>query len=168
MIGLKGGRAVTERSRIELALPAHLLALMAHELRRQGWELRSDIGAYLNNAAVLPLTGLDDLRVSLLAKKIDDTAKAMLHELAPDDARQGLLAVAQFVAMLVDEAVFDDARNPAVLTALLLLDEAREDPGKDEPDWAYDEARLQRLARPLLTRTRLLGLYCRQAVAASI
>ena len=155
MIG-RGPVAVTERSRIELALPAHLLALMAHELRRQGWELRADVGTYLNNAAVLPLTGLDDLRVSLLAKKIDDMAKAMLHELAPDDARPGLLAVAQFVAMLVDEAVFEDARNPAVLTALLLLDEARED-----PEWDWGEIALKRRARTLRNRASLLGLYCR-------
>lgn len=156
MIGLEGRRAVTERSRLELALPAHLLALMAHELRRQGWELRSDIGAYLNNAAALPLTGLDDLGVSRLAKKIDDMAKAMLHELAPDDARHAILTVAHFVLRLVDEAMFDDPRNPAVLTALLLIEEARGD-----ALWASDDVASRRVAGKLLGRANMLGLYCR-------
>ena len=158
--------ALEERSRLELALPAYLFVLMLHQLPKEGLGLRTDVRCHLDNAAVLPLVGLDELSVARLAKRLDDMAHRLLHELAPDDARQGLLIIAHFVLMLVDEGLFDDARNQAVLTALLLIDEAREAPGPspeggDEPDWAYDEARLQILARPLLGKTQLLGLYCR-------
>lgn len=157
--------ALQERSRLELALPAYLFVLMLRGLPREGFGLRADVEHHLDHAAVLPLVGLDELSVARLAKRLDDMARALLHELAPDDARQGLLIVAHFVLLLVDEGLFDDARNQAVLTALLLLDEAREAPGKDEPDWAFDrtgdEVRLRVPARSLLARTRLLGLYCR-------
>jgi len=145
-----------DTARVELAVPAHLLVLMAHELAKQGWLLRDDVQRYLHNASVLPLAGLDELSVSRIARRIDEVSRSLLHSLSPDAPRQGLLAVASFVLVLVDEGLFDDPQNQAVLASLLLLDEARE-----EADWRLAETAARQAAHRFLTQARLLGLYLR-------
>ena len=148
--------ALRDTARVELAVPAHLLVLMAHELAKDGWRLRGDVERYLHNASVLPLAGLDELGVARIARRIDEVSRTLLHRLAPDEPRQGLLAVASFVLLLVDEGLFDDPDNQAVLASLLLVEEARE-----EPEWRFAEAAARQAAHRLLAQARLLGLYLR-------
>jgi hypothetical protein len=145
-----------DTARVELATPAHMLVLMAHELAKQGWVLRGDVERYLHNASVLPLAGLDELSVARVARRIDEVSSILLHRLSPEAPREGLLAIASFVLVLVDEGLFDDPLNQAVLASLLLLDEARL-----EDDWRLAEAAARQAAHRLLAQARLLGLYLR-------
>jgi hypothetical protein len=143
-----------DTARIELAVPAHLLVLLAHELAKHGWTLRADIERYLHNASVLPLSGLDELSVTRLARRVDDASRSLLRAHSPDEPRGALLAAAHFVLALVDEGLIDDPGNQAVLASLLLLDEARL-----EDDWRLAEAGARQAGLKLLARARLLGLY---------
>jgi hypothetical protein len=112
---------------VELALPAYMMAYMVEEAQKKGFILRADVIAHLGRAAVLPLTRIAEASVSLMARKITDAAATILRELNPDDPRHGLYCLAMFVLMLVDEELFSDPRNQAVLVALLLLDDVKND-----------------------------------------
>lgn len=148
--------AALERARVELAVPAHMLVLMSQEVGKRGWSLRADVVHYLNNASVVPLQGLDQLSVARVARRVDDVSRALLHALSPDEPVRGLLSVAYFVLKLVDEGLFDDPKNQAVLASLLVVEEA-----KHELEWRFNGQRLQVEAENLLLKARLMGLYFR-------
>jgi hypothetical protein len=145
--------ATAETGLVELCTPSHLLVLMAHQLGRRGWQLRSDIVGYLNNAAAAPLAGLESVTISRLAKRVHELARTLLRVVA-DDPRQGMITCALFTLTLVDEGLFPDARNQAVLTSLLLLEEARA-----EGEWVFDQPRAKADVGKMLVRARLQGFY---------
>jgi hypothetical protein len=153
--GNRAPSAQAETGLVELCLPAHLLALMAEQIARHGWELRADINAYLNRAAAVPLAGLGAVTIQRLARRVDQLARSLLHDLAPDNPQLGLLTCAMFTLTLVDDGLFPDPRNQAVLVSLLLVDEARDDDGR----WRVLEAEAKTKAHGLLVRTRLQGYY---------
>ncbi len=146
----------SEAGLVELCTPAHILVLMAIELGKAGWELRPDVVRHLNQAAVVPLAGLDDLTVSWIAARVDRLGRGLLEALAPDDPRLGLITCALFTLKLVHEGLFPDPENQAVLASLLLTTEAREDDGAG---WRFDEVRATAAADAMLVRARLLGHY---------
>jgi hypothetical protein len=153
---------VRDLTAVELSLPAHMLFLMMEECQKHGYELRADVLAKLNQAAVAPLSRTNTLNVARLATQVDDNARVLLSALSPDDPRDGLFCCAQFVLKLVDEGRLNDPKNMAVLVALLLMDDVRD----DRPDtngalavWRVDESRWQDAAGRMLSRAVLLGLY---------
>ena len=149
---------------IETALPAHMMFLMMEECQKAGYELRADVMHHLNVASVAPLSRIDTFSVARLAKQIDDAARSLLRDLSPDDPRHGLYCCAQFILTLIDEGRWSDARNQAVLVALLLMDDAKND-DKDaygnEAVWRVEEQRWKEGAKKLLQRAMLLGFYTR-------
>ena len=70
---------------------------------------------------------LDPFSVSRLARRVDDVARALLEDLSPDDPRHGLYCCAMFVLLLVDEGRLFDVQNQAVLVAMLLMDDVKDD-----------------------------------------
>ena len=159
-----------DKTIVETAVPAHMLALMVEECGKIGLELRSDVLMHLNRAAAAPLARLDAFSISRLAQRIDDVATALLRELNPDDPRHGLYCCVMFVMKLVDEGRFPDVRNQAVLVSMLLLEDVR-DERKDVDGqgvvWRLQEAKWQEEAGKMLNRAILMGLYEREADAAS-
>ena len=149
---------------VERCLPAHMLFLMIEECRKIGLELRADVARQLNVSAIAPLARVDSLSVARLARRVDDDARALLRDLSPDDPRDGLYCCATFVLTLVDEGRLADKDNMAVLVALLLLQDVKEDrPDEDgaEAVWRVQEARWAEEAKKLLRRVVLLGYYAR-------
>ncbi len=148
---------------LELALPAHMMFLMMEQCQAVlNLELRADVMAKLNNASIAPLSQLDMFSVQRIAKRVDETARSLLHDLSPDDPRDGLYSCAQFVLKLVDEGRLNDPTNMAVLVAILLMDDIKD----DKPDvqgqeavWRLEERRWQNAAGKLLSRAVILGLY---------
>ena len=147
---------------VEQALPAHMMFLMMEQVQRLGLELRADVLLHLNRAAIAPLARLDELSVARVARRIDDSAKTLLHDLSPDDPRHGLYCCAMFCLTLVDEGRILDVRNQAVLVAMLLLDDIRDD-SKDVLGagvvWRLQEGQWKKEARKLLGRAILMGFY---------
>ena len=128
---------------VELALPAYMMAYMVEATQKRGFILRADVIAHLGRAAVLPLTRIAEASVSLMARKITDAAAELLRELNPDDPRHGLYCLAMFVLMLADEELFPDTANQAVLVALLLLDDVKNEQAQTSTEsfryWKLDE-----------------------------
>lgn len=147
---------------VELALPAHLMFLMIEECKKNGLELREDVAHKLNVASVSPLSQLDTLSIARLAKLIDDLAHSILHDLSPDDPRDGLYSCAQFCLKLVDEGRFNDPQNMAVLVALLLMDDVKDDrtdQAGNEAHFHVQEKKWKDNAGRMMTRAVLAGYY---------
>ena len=67
-----------------------------------------------------------------------------------------------FVLTLVDEGRFLDATNQAVLVAMLLMDDVKDDrPDVDGalPVWRVEEIKWKAEAKKMLLRANLMGLY---------
>ena len=159
-----------DKTIVETAVPAHMLALMIEECGKLGLELRADVLAHLNRAAAAPLARLDAFSISRLAQRIDDVATALLRELNPDDPRHGLYCCVMFVMKLVDEGRFPDVRNQAVLVSMLLLEDVR-DERKDVDGqgvvWRLQEAKWQEEAGKMLNRAAPDGPLRARGDAAS-
>jgi hypothetical protein len=147
---------------VEKALPAHMMFLMMEECQKIKLELRADVMVHLNRAAIAPLVRLDELSVARVARRIDETARILLRDLAPDDPRHGLYSCAMFVLVLVEEGRLADVGNQAVLTAMLLMEDIKDD-RKDDRDqgvvWRLEEQRWKNEAKKLIGRSVLMGLY---------
>lgn len=151
-----------ELEAVQQAVPAHMMFLMMEQCQGAGLELRADVLHHLNNAAAAPLAKLDALSISRAAQRIDDVARLLLHELSPDDPRHGLYCCTQFVLTLVDEGRFSDAKNQAVLVALLLMDDVKDDrPDTDGalPVWREEQIKWEQEAKKMLRRANLLGYF---------
>lgn len=154
--------ATRDQEILESALPAHLLFLMMAECKKIGLELWADTMHHLNNASVAPLTQLDTLSVARLAKKIDDIARSLLNDLSPDDPRHGLYCCAMFTLMLVDEGWLQDKGNMAVLVALALLDDIRNDTADVDGRsavWHLEEHKWRKAAGSMHVRAALQGVF---------
>ena len=157
-------RALADRDQkiVETALPAHLMFLMMEECQKIGLELRADTMHHLNNAAAAPLAQLDTFSVARLAKKIDDIARSLLNDLSPDDPRHGLYCCAMFTLMLVDEGWLQDKGNMAVLVALALLDDIRNDMADVDGRsavWHLEEHKWRKAAGSMHVRAALQGVF---------
>ena len=163
---IAGPRDIATRDRrcVELALPAHMLFLILEEGGRRGIEMREDIRHRLNIAAVTALRGLDDLAVSRVARRIDETATSLIRLLKTDDVREAIYELAMFPVILVDEGHFGDPKDQgsmATLVGLMLIEDA-----KSEPDvngfsaiWQVNVQKWKKAARDILRNAQLLGYY---------
>jgi hypothetical protein len=157
-------RALAERDQriVETALPAHMLFLMMQECTKIGLELRVDTMDQLNNAAAAPLAELDNFSVARLAKRIDDVARSLLNDLAPDDPRHGLYCCAMFALVLVDEGWLRDKGNMSVLVALALMEDIKND-AKDRDGrsavWGLEERKWRKAAGSMHVRAALQGVF---------
>jgi hypothetical protein len=147
--------AQKEHRAVELGLPAHLLWLCADRLRKEGYALRPDVFINLSNAAAAALAGLPRAVIVPVAKQIDEVATMVLRELSFDDLRDGIMSCAMLTLKLVDERLFLDPTNQAVLVSTALAQDAM-DAGSDLP---FNEAVLQHNVGRLLVRLTLLGYF---------
>lgn len=148
---------------VGLCLPAHMMFLMMEQCSKSGLEMRPDVLQKLNMGAAAPLAQFDEFSVARLARKIDENAKVLLRDLSPDSLREGLYICAMFVMALVSESYLKrDRGNMAVLVALMLLDDVKDekpDANGVKADWGLEEQRWKTGARKILSRAVLLGLY---------
>lgn len=157
-LGLKTNDTVL----VEQILPAHMMTLMLEQCGSVGVEARADLIHKLNNAAAAPLASLDMFSVSRIAKKTDDAARALLHELSPDDPREGLYVSAMLAIVLLDEGLITDPQNMAVLVGLLLMEDVKDDSrdvNGQSAIWKERERQWQKDAKNLIRRAKLLGYY---------
>ena len=162
MIRGEGDLVVRDRRAVELALPAHLLAVMLAQVAKDGVEMRIDLRHRVNLAAILPLKKLDELSVARVAQRIDSLAVTLLRLIKTDSPREALYQVAMFAIVLVDEGYFADVQNMAVLVAMLLLEDVKsEEPDVNgaRPVWSAHEAKWRSAARDLLRAAQWLGYY---------
>jgi hypothetical protein len=139
-----------------------MLVLMLEQVFKAGYAARPDVLHHLNMSTMLALKDLDDLGVSRVAKKIDDTATMLLNALAPDDPVEGLFACVMFTLMLVDEGLLKDRHNQAVLVSLLLFEDSILEDKDVEGNLAVrplKEAAWKKAAGHMLLRAQLTGLY---------
>lgn len=145
-----------ELERVETALPAHLLFLMLEKVTEEKvYEFRPDILVKLNRAAIVPLSDLDPLTITRVAGRTDELARALIAGLSLDDSRLGLASSAFFILKLVDEGLFQDRTNLAVVVALLLIEDMR----AEGSEWPNAEVACQLYASKMLRSARLLGCY---------
>ena len=158
----RAGLATRDLMTVEACLPALMLFLMMEQCRKIGLELRADVMDHLNRATIAPLAKLDELSVARVARRVDESARTLLHDLSPDDPRHGLYCCAMFCMTLVDEGRFVDVQNQAVLVAMLLLDDIKDDSKDVRGDgvvWRLQEHSWKTEAGKLLQRAILMGLY---------
>lgn len=148
-----------ETEAVEQAVPAHMLFQMMEECKKVGFVLRGDVMQHVNVAAVAPLKNLDELTIRRLALRIDGAATSLLHELSPDDPRDGLYCVAMFCLKLADEMRIKDLQNQAILASLLLIEDLKHDHPTEEVVWTLQEKRWKDKAGKLMMRAVLQGLF---------
>lgn len=148
------GQLERDRRVLIRTVPPHLILVALEDLNKSGETFRKDVVDALTVAVMAPLSGLDELSISRLVKKTDETASALLRELGCNTAREVILTAAGWVARLVDEGMMPDPGNQSVLVSLHLLDEAQEDP----ENWGYSPFRLKMLTDNMMTRAKLHGL----------
>lgn len=152
-------REAKELALTEASLPAHLLYLMACDIFKKGWQLRGDMVMNLNAAAAAPFTAAkqDPMLVAMAAARVDSVAKTLLHSISPDDPRDGLLSCAYFTIKLVDEGLLQDPTNNAVTISLALIEDATDEGN----EWSSRQEGIKKDVGIMLSRARLMGLYCR-------
>ena len=148
---------------IERAIPAHMMILMMHEVKRAGYEFRADVDEQLEAAVASPMIDLSKAEVRTACRMVDYTARELLGVINPDDPLQGFYACATFMLKLVEEGL-QDRTNQAVLVATLILDDLGND--MDDVDGAGVPYGLrlsswQKRADNALVRANLMGLYLR-------
>lgn len=145
---------------VEEALPAFALQLALEKLYAEGYEIRLDARGYLDNTLRKTLSKQPHMAQSL-AISINDFAMKMLRLVGFDDARVVLLSVAFFNLKLVEEGLFSDAENQAILTSLMIVADARED---DNPEYADFVPLAVKKAGKLLDLCIVEGMYNKTVV----
>lgn len=156
-----------ELDAVEASLPAHMMFLMMEQCQKIGLEMRADTMHRLNVAAASPFAKLDTFAARRAAQKTDDVAQSLLHTLSPDDPRDGLYASAMFALVLVDEGFIRDPKNMAVLVALLLMDDLKDDRPDDKGQgtvWHLKEREWRKAAGSMHVRAALQGVYMTRKV----
>lgn len=153
----ESNRDLLIQSVVEMALPAHMMWLMAQSVAAEGYELRRDMPSRLSVAAVTPLRHLPVADRSLCAKRIDDVAKKILFDLAPQSQTHGMYCCAMFTLKLVDEGFIADPQSMPVLVAMLLIDDLKEEGNVGE--YEFKEFLLRAEAGKLLSKAQKEGVY---------
>lgn len=136
-------------------VPPYLMWLGVQELRKRGETLRADVVDALDKASVAPLSGLDDLTISRLAKRTDEIATSTMREVAPDNPHDAILGAAYFILRLVNEGYIEDVGNQGVLVAMTLIEEAKD----DQEGWNFNEKRVVTVADKMMWRCSMWNLF---------
>ncbi|MCA1777488.1 MAG: hypothetical protein LC676_18315 [Loktanella sp.] len=147
---------------VERAVPAHMMILMMHEVRRAGFEFRADVGEQLEAAVASPMIDLTKAQVKTACRMVDAHARTLLDVINPDDPVEGLYSCAAFMLKLAEEGL-QDRTNQAVLVAALILDDLSNDNDVDGAEVPYGLrlASWRKRADNALVRANLMGLYLR-------
>lgn len=159
---LEARKTLSDLQILEQIVPPLMLFLMLEQAERAGFEARADVLPKLNNASVAPLSRLDTFSVARLAKRADEIARSLLHDLSPKSALDGVYCCTQFILTLIDEGKWNDPRNMAVLVSLLIMDDVKDDRPDENgnlPVWRVEEPKWIAAAKKMLHRANLLGLY---------
>lgn len=144
---------------VEELIAPHMMALAVEKLYADGYELRLDARGYLDNAVkalVLRHTGQE----MVVAKKADDYATKIMRHVDFDDAETALLAISYMIAKLVQEELYPDKTNQAVLTALMVIG----DKDDDSPEFQRVDKIAREKAGKMLDECLRLGLYSQTVV----
>lgn len=118
---------------VEELLPSHMMLLAVDKLYKDGYEIRLDTRGYLNRGIINILKPHSESTALQIAMRTDDYAKAIMRYVDFDEAVTALMAVSMVICKLVEERLYHDEKNQSVLSALMILADARED---DNPDMA--------------------------------
>lgn len=154
------------RNMLERAIPAYMMLLMLDRCKAEGFEGRADLRHHLNVASVAPLSQTNGQGIAFMAREVERVSELLTKDLGTDTALEGLYVCAAFALLLVDEGRLADKDNQAVLCALLLLDDAKDetpDVNGERPVWAIKSRQLEDAAGKLIIRANLLGFYATPA-----
>ncbi len=148
-----------EAATMERTLPIFLLwSTMDVANRKYDAEFREDVFEAVKRAAAVPFTKMDQLGANYILSRLESLSPKLIYNMGDAKISGILLAVCHFILKLVDEGLYHDPTDQAVLTALALADDAR-----DNPDWdGANEVVAQAQAGIVLDRCRLMGLYNNQ------
>lgn len=147
---------------VEDLLPAHIMSVAIDKLYEEGFEIRLDTRGYLNNAMVAVLrrhTGQE----AVIASRTDSLADDIMRPVSFNDAQTALLAASFLTLKLVEEKLFLDAGNQAVLSAMMIVADARDD---ENPEWTKLVPAAAQKAGQMLDECLRRGLYCHAVVAS--
>lgn len=115
---------------VEDILPAHMMSLALDRLYAEGFEVRLDTRGYLNNSMLKSLKKCPGQEL-VIAHKADDAARAIMNHVGFDDAVTAVVAISLLLVKLVDENLYLDPSNQAILSALQIVADTREDENPD-------------------------------------
>ena len=148
-----------EKTVVETAIPAHMMFLAAQAVITEGYVLRADVAKSLNGATAAPFQALMAFpdRTKQAAARVDAVVSSMLNRLNPDKTVHALYVSAMLAVVLVDEGLFVDVDNVAVLTGMVLLEDLKIEGGVG--DYAFKENLLRQDAVHLLYHLQKENLY---------
>lgn len=136
------------------------MSLAIDKLYASGWEIRLDTRGYLNNWLKRVLER-DPVTAELVALRTDRLADEILRPINFDDAQTVLLASSFLMLKLVEEQLYLDTDNQAVLSAIMIVADARDD---GNPDWVKLVPNAQAKAGLMLDECLRQGLYAHSVV----
>lgn len=145
---------------VEDLLPAHIMSVAIDKLYESGFEIRLDTRGYLNNWLMAVLKR-DPTIAAMVATQTDVTADDILRFVSFDDAQTVLLAASFLMLKLVEEKMYLDAGNQAVLSALMIVADAEHD---ENPEWAKLVPVAKEKAGKMFDECLRQGLYCHAVV----
>lgn len=145
---------------VEELLPAHIMSLAIDQLYKEGFEIRLDTREYLNTSMMTVLKKHPGQHMTI-AKKADTIAGDIMRHVNLEDAKTALLAASFMILKLVEEKLYLDEQNQSVLSALMIVADARDD---ENPDNAHLVPAAEKKAKLMLDEALLQGLYCHTVV----
>ena len=143
------------RKAIEQAMPCYILHRVAESmLQKEGMTIREDLLHALRAGMLSPLKSDNDLDFKARLVVMEKDGYTIASAANSDTLRELLISASMWVTKMVDDGVFTDATNSAVLTALTLLEEQREFP----EGWGECK-RSSEQADTIMNRCLLMGYY---------
>ncbi len=141
--------------REQAMLPTVLFFLM-QRCGLAGWEFRADTLQTIQVAIVAPFQGLDMLATRVESELAVTDAWKFVHCSDAAAPVEGLLGACMFIQQIIEQGRFSDTTNQAVLTSMVIWEEARED-GLITPG-------IERVANHMLEKASALGYYSKLAL----
>jgi hypothetical protein len=148
------------REAVEELLPAHIMCVAIDKLYSAGYEIRLDTRGYLNNHMVKVLRAHPHC-ANAIASRTDSMADDIMRPVFFDDPKQVLLAASYLMLKLVDEKMYLDADNQAVLSALMITADAD---GDENPELHKIIGIAKQQAGKMFDECLRQGLYCHATI----
>lgn len=147
------------RQQFEDVLPKYLVAMTVSKMMETGLELREDImeSVVTGFEAALPK---DPVQRAQIIQKLEKTTPGMLREIEADNAQTALIGVCSWLVKMIDERLIADTGSVASLSALMFIEEARD----DAQTWQVMWEQVNSTVPKLMNHCQLgLGLYLKEA-----
>lgn len=115
---------------VEALLPAQMMGIAMDVLYKDGYELRLDTRGYLNNSLRAGIMKYEHMAL-MVADRTNKEAENILRHVGFDNPIVAIMAASFLICKMVNEGLYLDKTNQAVLSALMIIADAEED-GNEE------------------------------------